>query len=306
MKVRNKKLLFKSEAKPTVFFDTITQIELDFDVDLPAATYNLAIGKSRDPEQEKMATATVTLSEVGRKLLFTVDTGTAEFLAVCKSKAGSAVLEVWRAGAVVLQDDIPISGRADVDGIPPAPVNRFPTFAQVANAILTAVTSIQNWVTEQLDTLSHNTLTGRDAEDSHPIEAITGLQAALDAGGEGSSFYPPVADYVVNDATYGQVYYLDTMYPLIKFERVVNLKKIRLRMVSANPAITGNIVIVPAVDSVDQTPVTLAVGATAETREVEFSTTFTGRFSLRRDHAAAADTLDGVTAIVLSLRILEV
>lgn len=33
----------------------------------------------------------------------------------------------------------------------------------------------------------HNLLTGRDAEDAHPISAITGLQAALDAAGGGGS-----------------------------------------------------------------------------------------------------------------------
>ncbi len=203
----------------------------------------------------------------GRTLHFELDTFTAAFERACAFN-NECQMEIAGNGEVLLQDTVRISPRVDVEGRPPEPQPRYPTIDQVAAMIA-----------------------GNSGN----------------SGGEGSSFYPPIANYLVNDATYGAVYYLDSLIPSITFtERVLNLKKVRLRLVSANPAVTGNIVIVPAVDGVDQTPVTLAVGATAATREIEFATAVTGRFSLRRDHAAAADTLDNVTAIVTVIRILEV
>lgn len=252
--------------KPIVYYATVSRFEFEFEHELPSgAEYNLVLGLDRRRETPPLALARA--AAAGRTLHFELDTFTAAFERACVFNK-ECQIEIAGCGEVLLQDTIAIAPRVDVEGRPPEPQPRYPTFDQVALM-------------------------------------IAGKPGNADE--ESSSFYPPVANYLVNDATYGAVYYLDSTIPSIVFaERVLNLKKVRLRLVSANPAVTGNIVIVPAVDGVDQEPVTLAVGATAETREFEFPSPVTGRFSLRRDFAAAADTLDAVTAIVTVLRILEV
>ncbi len=253
-------------SKPTVYYATVTGLEFEFEHELPSGVeYNLAFNLNRRLDTPPLALAKATAS--GRTLHFELDTFTAAFERACAFNT-ECQMEIAGDGEVLLQDTVAIAPRVDVEGRPPEPQPRYPSFDQVAAMI---------------------------------------AGSAGDSDDEGSSFYPPIANYLVNDASYGAVYYLDSLIPSIVFaERVLNLKKVRLRLVSANPAVTGNIVIVPAVDGVDQAPVTLAVGSTAATREIEFATAVTGRFSLRRDHAAAADTLDNVTAIVTVLRILEV
>ena len=237
-------------------------------------------------------------------LVFKPDTYNSDYIREVAYKGQSIDIQIHKGGdggPIIMDGKALANPRIANPAQPPAPIAEYYTVAQTDEAIEAAIADLPAPIT------AHSGLSGRTDADQHPIEAITGLADALAAGGEGSSFYPPVANYLVNDATYGAVYYLDSLIPSIVFaERVLNLKKVRLRMVSANPAVTGNIVIVPAVDGVDQAPVTLAVGSAASTVDVEVSAAVTGRFSLRRDYAAAADTLDDVTAIVTALRILEV
>ncbi|MGE4564479.1 MAG: hypothetical protein AB7F32_06395 [Victivallaceae bacterium] len=252
--------------KPTVYYATLTRLEFEFERELPSGA-EYNLALSLDCRRETPPLALAKATASGRSLQFELDTFTAAFERACAFNRNCR-MEIAGCGEVLLQDTIAIAPRVDVEGRPPESQPRYPTFEQVA-------------------------------------ALIAGNPGKSDR--EGSSFYPPVANYLVNDATYGAVYYLDSTIPAITFpERVLNLKKVRLRLVSANPAVTGNIVVVPAVDGVDQAPVTLAVGATAETREIEFASAVSGRFSLRRDYTAAADTLDAVTAIVTALRILEV
>lgn len=235
----------------------------------------------------------------GNVVSFEVDTYTENYLAKILNRDTAIFVEIGVKKAedtyykVLYQDEALAQPRIRMDGVPPSPPDEYYTAAQV-NGLLADLTAAD--------------ITTEARGSAETQEAFNGyVVTALAAGGEGSSFYQPVANYLVNDATYGAVYYLDSLIPSIVFaERVLNLKKVRIRLVSANPAVTGNIVIVPAVDGVDQTPITLAVTATAATREIEFATAVTGRFTLRRDYAAAADTIDNVTAIVTALRILEV
>ncbi len=293
-------------AKPKLYYGTTSEWVFDFPNDLPPGSYTMALDVDRDGTTAPVALATAEPN--GKTLIFSLDT----YNDACEAAALARkllYLEVYRnRDTPVVDDRLRILPRTDVEGVPPGQREEYPKRSEVTTMISTAIGALP------APKNNHQDLNGRNEAKQHTIGAIDGLSekitqidAALAAGGGGSSFYPPVANYLVNDATYGAVYYLDSTIPSIVFaERVLNLKKIRLRLVSANPAVTGNIVIVPAVDGVDQTPVTLAVGATAATREIEFATAVAGRFSLRRDYAAAADTLDNVTAIVTVIRILEV
>ena len=96
---------------------------------------------------------------------------------------------------------------------------------------------------------------------------------------------------------------LDATTPTIElFDRVRNISKVRMVLKSANPEITGNIVLVPAVDGTEKTAVTLAVGTTAQEAEISFSEPVSGLLSFRRDYEDDADTLqdtEPVTAKVL-------
>jgi len=209
---------------------------------------------------------------------YAIDSGYAYFYA-----------DSWSGGVPIVTDDFaPLMANY---------YNKAQVDSNIENAVgaidLDALTDV-----EIVDVASGNTL---------KYDGTKWVNAVSTGGGEGAAFYSPVANYLVYDATYGAVYYLDSTIPSIKFvDRVSGLKKVRMEMVSANPAVTGNVVIVPSVDSADLTPITIEVTSSITLNEFELSSAVRGRFSLRRDYAAAADTLDDVTAIVTVLRILEV
>lgn len=127
-------------------------------------------------------------------------------------------------------------------------------------------------------------------------------------GGSGSSLYSPFINYMVTDATEGNIYYLDSTNTILFFvDRVKNLKKIQLETVSANTSITGNIILVPYLNDVAQNAIVVTVGTT---QTITFSTAISGRLKLIRDYASDLDTLrqtiaGDVTCKVLSIRVGE-
>ena len=118
----------------------------------------------------------------------------------------------------------------------------------------------------------------------------------------------PIASLPVYDATWGYCRYLDNVFPEISFVgRVHNLTRIRMEIVSIDPGITGNIVLVPIIDGTEGTPLVVAVKAAAS--EVVLNLPINaGTLSLRRDMSNPADTLqdDGAVTAVVRYIVFEV
>lgn len=130
---------------------------------------------------------------------------------------------------------------------------------------------------------------------------VSGKSIALPVSGRGL-IADPVAGIPVYDSVWGYCRYLDATFSQIGYiGRIRNLKRVRLETVSANPAVAGNIVLIPRVNGTDRSPVIVPVGA--EPGETVFSLEIaSGTLTLRRDVKNAADTLqDGgaVTAVIL-------
>lgn len=83
--------------------------------------------------------------------------------------------------------------------------------------------------------------------------------------GNGSELFPdrnPIAQLPVRDTTFGVCHYLDSTFTNISFAYPVwKLREIRALVRSANPAVSGTVVITPYIDDVAQSPVTIDVGA---------------------------------------------
>lgn len=107
----------------------------------------------------------------------------------------------------------------------------------------------------------------------------------------------PVAEIPVRDNSYGVCQYLDATFTRLRFAyNINNLRRVRLQIVSANPAVTGNIVLIPVVNGISREPVVIPVGATlakvAFALELDF-----GQLELRRDITDSRDTLKDVTTV---------
>ena len=115
----------------------------------------------------------------------------------------------------------------------------------------------------------------------------------------------PAVEFTVLNATYGRCVQLDATTPVMSFAAPVwGVAKVRLRVVTANSGVTGNVVLVPVVDGKDGDAVTVAVGSTAAPVEVKFSTPVSGTLALRRDCEDSRDTLrDGEPVAVLVLNV---
>lgn len=110
----------------------------------------------------------------------------------------------------------------------------------------------------------------------------------------------PAVEFTVLNATYGRCVQLDATTPVMSFAAPVwGVEKVRLRVITANPEITGNVVLVPVVDGVDGDALTVAVGGTAAPVEVKFSTPVTGTLALRRDCEDSRDTLQDVEPVAV-------
>ena len=115
----------------------------------------------------------------------------------------------------------------------------------------------------------------------------------------------PAVEFTVLNATYGRCVQLDATTPVMSFAAPVwGVEKVRLRVITANSEVTGNVVLVPVVDGEDGDAVTVAVGSTAAPVEVKFSTPVSGTLALRRDYEDFRDTLqDGEPVAVLVLNV---
>lgn len=134
--------------------------------------------------------------------------------------------------------------------------------------------------------------------DGEPLP-VSGQTVTVETGGGPALIANPIADVPVIDATWGYCRYLDATFTRIAFVgRVRNLRRVRMEVVSANPAIIGTVVLVPVVNGVDGGPVTIDVGATPA--EVVFDLSMTGTLALRRTGGTLADG-GMVTCIVLDI-----
>lgn len=136
---------------------------------------------------------------------------------------------------------------------------------------------------------------------------FSGTGGSFTAAAASVDVNPPV-EFTQLNQTYGRVSVLDETTPLITLvDFVWNLLEVEFYIVSANADVTGNIVLVPVFDGVDQTPITLAVGSVPA--KVSFPLSVAGsKLAFRRAYSNAADTLkDGdltVGAILICQRYL--
>lgn len=143
-----------------------------------------------------------------------------------------------------------------------------------------------HWIINGIDT-------GILARGNDGIDGINGTPGA--AGADGGQ--PPV-ERVYYHATYGTVCYLDSTnaMPFLGYQSA-GWSKIKFWLVTANAAVTGNIVL-----NVGAERFVVAVGATLTMAELTFSAPVTGRVTIERDTTDADDTLkDGSSTVVTAL-----
>ncbi len=120
-------------------------------------------------------------------------------------------------------------------------------------------------------------------------------------GGSFGGLYPdnnPVADLPFGDPDYGMCHYLDATFPSVSFTwPVYRLRKITALIRSANPAITGSIVLTPLIDGEVRPSVSVAVGANWTEMDIPL-TVETGEVTLRRDVGGTLNDGGMVTAIL--------
>lgn len=122
-------------------------------------------------------------------------------------------------------------------------------------------------------------------------------------------FPDPVTELPVVDATFGRCRYLGIPNAQLTFaDPVWQLKSVKMLIRSIADDVTGNIVIVPVVDGVEKTElsVVVPVGATWATVEIPLAIE-TGELILKRDWTDERDTLKdaegvAVTAVIRSIR----
>lgn len=125
------------------------------------------------------------------------------------------------------------------------------------------------------------------------------------AGADGETVVAdPAVEFTFMNETYGRCVQLDSATPTMNFAAPVwDVKKIRLRVVSANPDVTGEIILIAKFGNTELDYVGIEVGATPAMAEITFLDPQSGPFSLRRDYGSDNDTLkDGepVTALILN------
>lgn len=113
----------------------------------------------------------------------------------------------------------------------------------------------------------------------------------------------PVVEFTVLDQTWGRCSYLDETFRTLTFAcPIYELLRVKLRVVSCNPQITGDMVLRPVVNGVEGEPIIIPVGA--EPENVFFPLEMNGELAFIRDYADERDTLkDGgaVTAVILNI-----
>ena len=147
-----------------------------------------------------------------------------------------------------------------------------------------------------------NSATSADWSAAIPLRGATGPAIIAD----------PVTEMAVADETWGDCRYLDAAFRQLSFRgRVRSLRRVSLEMVSIDPGVTGNIVLVPIVNGTELSGTSFIVAVGAAPAVAEFALEVaSGTLALRRDTDDERDTLKDsgntpVTAVVLSV-ILEV
>ena len=128
---------------------------------------------------------------------------------------------------------------------------------------------------------------------------------SLDSINSVNSVWMPIEQYATNallSESYGNYQKLDDTNPIINYQNSFwNVTAIRLRAVSEDPDISGNVVLIPIVDGVELSPVTAEINEGSNTIEISFNPSVTGLFSLKRDCSNTNDTLknDGVVSLLI-------
>lgn len=107
----------------------------------------------------------------------------------------------------------------------------------------------------------------------------------------------PAVDLQFEDATLGTGWELNgTVNMLTFFDQVYQLQKLKLRVVSKDQTTTGNVVLVPSINDVEQEAVVVPVSAALAVVEVPVNGS--GRLTLSRASEDARDTLKGESGTV--------
>lgn len=112
------------------------------------------------------------------------------------------------------------------------------------------------------------------------------------------------------DTVYFESYLLDDLNTdLEAWFCLSDVKAISFKVLTADPLVTGNVVLIPISNGVSLSPVVIAVGLTPAERTITFDSPISGIFLLRRDHANVLDTLkyegDPVAAKIISPEVVK-
>lgn len=218
----------------------------------------------------------------GKNITFQCSSRTPGFLKKAQYGKQPLLLELSaRAGKferVLLRDHIFSVPRQDLGGVRPSEIERYYERAEIDRK-----------------------LAGKaEAKHRHAAADIDGLADLPDNRQQPASL---ITELKTNTPEWGAVNRLDPLFPQLRIaERAWRIAELRLVLVSADPAASGIVILVPAVNGVERAPVAAPVGP----EPAEFSIPLDvpdGQVSLRRDYENPGDTLRGssapVTAYVL-------
>ena len=107
----------------------------------------------------------------------------------------------------------------------------------------------------------------------------------------------PAVDFQTENAQLGTGWQLDgSITKLAFFDQVYNMNKVRLRVVTMDSTVTGNVVLVPSLNDQEQESVVVPVSATLTVVDVPVNGS--GALILSRDVSDARDTLKNASGAV--------
>lgn len=132
-------------------------------------------------------------------------------------------------------------------------------------------------------------------EHTHEITDVIGLENTLQELQDNTAILTeadPAVDLQFEDSVLGTGWELNgTVNMLTFFDQVYQLQKLKLRVVSKDQTTTGNVVLVPSINDVEQEAVVVPVSAALTVVEVPVNGS--GRLTLSRASEDARDTLKG-------------
>ena len=158
------------------------------------------------------------------------------------------------------------------------------TVSELDAAVSTAQESLTQEISnrEAADTQLSTNLESAKTELQQQIHTVAGTVIDSD----------PAVDLQFEDATLGTGWELNgTVNMLTFFDQVYQLQKLKLRVVSKDQTTTGNVVLVPSINDVEQEAVVVPVSAALAVVEVPVNGS--GRLTLSRASEDARDTLKG-------------